>query len=84
MSNDEMRACPICGAPAEIGSLLGNPDYRSMADNGLTWFRGKPSVWKNLFPLLSGGEPLGNWEAFEGSSMTGIRCTRCNKLILDL
>jgi hypothetical protein len=84
MSNGETRPCPIFSEPAEVGSLLGNADYQSMVDNGLVWTRGEPSMLKNIFPMFSGGEPVGDWELFKGTSIRGLRCTKCNRIILEL
>ena len=84
MSDSETRPCPICGEAAEVGTLMGNADHNSFVDNGLVWSRGEPSFVKNLFPMLAGGEPIGDWELFKGTSIRGLRCRKCNRIILDL
>ena len=40
-NNLETKLCPVFQKPAEVGCLLGNPNYNSIADNGLTWFQGE-------------------------------------------
>jgi len=78
--NDENRNvenCPFCGAIAEIGCLMGNLNGLS---NGLQWYEGEPTVWKNIFPV---GESLGDFEIFKGPNLKGLRCTKCRKLVLN-
>lgn len=82
--NIKTKTCPICKNIAEDGFLNGNANPNSFVDNGLVWFSGKPNFIKNLFPFLSEGEPIGEWEMDKGTTIKGLRCHHCNKIILDL
>jgi len=44
------------------------------------WYEGDPSFWKNLIPH---GESVGATDLLSGTHMTGARCQKCRKIVLD-
>ena len=70
--------CPICGNPAEAGCIYG-------ADkSAFRWLKGDPSFKKNLKAGFGGGEIVGESPYLKGSYAKGIRCSICNRIILDI
>jgi hypothetical protein len=68
--------CPLCGAPAQTGCVLG-------ADrNTLQWFDGPPELRKNLASAFWGGEKVGTAALGAGVYAEGIRCTTCRRIII--
>ncbi len=67
--DSDQVACPICGASAERGYLL--------ARGSITWGRGVMSSFK-----LASGDRLTPFLAINGS-LAGIRCQRCEKIIVE-
>jgi hypothetical protein len=67
--------CPFCQGAVEMGCLLGKDSLF-----GFQWYEGDPTFLKNLFPH---GHSVGSYELFSGTHLTGMRCTRCRKIILD-
>jgi hypothetical protein len=69
--------CPLCGAPAEIGTLYASDK------SSLHWFVGEPNWKKSLKASFRGGIPVGGWHWVSGAHATGIRCTMCKRIVLD-
>ena len=43
-------------------------------------YKGDPSFWKNLIPH---GQAVGITDLLHGTHMTGVRCLKCRKIVLD-
>jgi uncharacterized protein DUF6487 len=67
--------CPLCQGPMEIGCLMGKDSMF-----GFQWYKGEPTFWKNAFPH---GESVGENALPYGTHMTGMRCEKCRKMVLD-
>ena len=70
-----MLVCPFCEGQVEIGCLMGKDSLL-----GFQWYKGDPSFWKNLVPH---GESVGETALLSGTYMTGVRCQKCRKIVLD-
>lgn len=66
--------CPYCGKVVEEGWLRTHD-----SPFAFTWYSGKPSFIKSVFPL---GEGVGETSPEYGSFMVGYRCKPCGVLIL--
>ena len=71
-------ACPICGNPAEKGCIYGADQ------SAFRWLKGEPSFKKNLKAGFGRGEIVGESPYLKGSYVKGIRCSACNRIILNL
>jgi len=73
--------CPLCGAPAERGRVMGS------SNQALRWFDGLPSFWKRFkagSPIVSDpGDPVGAIGQYCSSFIEGIRCKTCDRIICD-
>jgi len=73
-----VTVCPICGDQAEQGCIYGADQ------SAFRWLKGNPGFRKNLKAGFGGGEIVGESPYFKGSYAKGIRCSTCNRIILDL
>jgi hypothetical protein len=71
-----MPVCPFCGGEVEIGCLMGTDSLLF----AFQWYEGDPSFWKNLFPH---GQEVGETGLLHGTYVTGMRCLKCRKIVLD-
>ena len=70
-----MPVCHFCGGDVEIGCLMGKDSLFAFQ-----WYEGDPSFLKNLFPH---GESVGSTDLLHGTHVTGVRCLKCRKIVLD-
>lgn len=77
--SEPATVCPICGHPAEAGCVYSPDEGR-----GLRWRPGEHSFVGNIVTGLGGGELVGQVGWLAGPYAKGIRCDRCQKLVLEL
>jgi Domain of unknown function (DUF6487) len=65
--------CPICGAAAEAGHLVG--------DRIVQWLPGEPGLWKDFASM---GGSVGTFRGLiNRTTLAGIRCRACRRIILQ-
>lgn len=70
--------CPICGNQAEEGCIYG------VDRNALRWLSGDPSLLNNVKTGVGMGTIIGESPLLKGSHVKGLRCTTCNKIVVDI
>jgi hypothetical protein len=71
----EQPQCPICGGPLEIGCLYGAEPAT------LHWMAGR--LKKNVPTILKEDRALGEHGLMAGRYAEGVRCTSCQRIILE-
>ncbi len=78
---NEILKCPFCENDLEKGCVLGH----SSISGAFRWFAGEPTLKKNLFgTFMRESIELAKIDnLMAGPYLTGFRCKRCQKVILD-